>query len=517
MGLSLHSAFTTYEHTVLSGTITVASGTKLTELTGSYLGAFGATIEDITYSNSIDKLAVLLTDDFGGTWEGSYNNISNQYTISGSIPFKSVWSSFAKEVWGFQDQTGSFINIVTSSVQPGFIWRASLNGRVSETKVFDQSNVATERLTVDGRVFSLVKSGSAKLEAWEFRYEPKKKVFNKFSGSIAPWTYQRHVEHVGARKPWVYFSSDDGTVGYGDRTAVYKYTEGGSSFNPQSSFFGSSDFAYNMTVEAVQVNALTDAEVAAAEIPINEPSDIGGLVGMYWPVSASLSGLDVLALSSSVSGNHLDKAGGAAYPQYDATNSYFNNNPTIAIPGGTDGYFTVVGSGSMNFDVGSGGSLVLFYTVDRHTPDGTLLQVEESSTFNLARLTMHDSYRRTRMKLQKTNATTFDTVSMTSDQSNLATPTFAVGTWSETLDDEGLGLFWSDGIELATHRSSQQVITGSQSFDDIISTPTVVFSVGGGGNNCEFTFGFAAIYDRKITAAESEALRDWLLEDFGYT
>jgi len=520
MTLSLHSVFNTYEVGVLSASFTTGAGSKNTPLTGSFLPAFEATIEDTHYPSAITDMAAALQEDFGGTWVGSYSNQTNTYTISGSVPFKQVWSQAAKELFGFADNNVTFSNYATSSIAPGNIWRASLNGRVGETKVYELGPIATEVMSIDGIPFSLVKSGSAKIESWEFRYEAKQNIYNAFSSSLAPWTYQKHIEHVGARKPWVYFDTNDATVAYSDRTAVYKYTEFSAQFQPESSFFGAVDHSYNVRAEAVQVNALTDAEVADNEIPIDSPTDLEGLSGMYWPISASLNGATdkVLSITGSVSSNHVYVTGGGLLPTYSASNPIFNSNPTITMPGGdANHYLSTLGSGSYTRTGANGGSYVFFYTIDAHRSNGSFAVIDRTGTWKFTHLTMAPGYRRTQIvandAIQTSNALPYN-----DDITNNNVPAFVCGTWGPAASSEGLTLFWSDGTSVASHRSSQVFITGPQDFDDPLTAAagTIVASIGGEAIRPAFTFAFAAFFDRPLTVAESKGLRDWLLEDFGY-
>lgn len=531
--ISLHSGITFNDQNKFQ--IKVASGQVILgfELvgvaqisSGCFMPINGETINGTTWASLQDEIVSKLdATTYGAPWSLSYNNVTNKWTLQSSEPIAITLNEMASFILGMENDT-ALTTTRTSTKEPGFIWRSESNLPFGESRVFWDSPRKTSVVTEDGFVKSFTAVSSVLRETFNIVHEPKFNILNHFSQSNRPWTYQRHIDWVGAWRPYQYYYSDDVTLTLNEREATYKNTDEGSTFGPTHIFTsGLSDEYYDLEFDAHLLSAPTEEEQALTEVTITDPAEISG-----WEHSW-IADLDLMTTGASNQISLFQASGSSnQVGTLDANNNYyvanssnFNAMPTILCEQtGSDGTGSL-GTGGFDFGATEGFSFLYVGRMKRFNylditrdPGGTepyFWSIRDDTNNTERQIFLKQSYLYGRAKFgweewdnsNKTGLSNGD--SADSAVSFKTNPFCLVGTMGFS-SGSNIRLY-SNGELSANSTTATEQVTGSLSgsFDFCINAQASNFPALSPGTCQEFAH--IAFFNRELTGAEARALWIW--------
>lgn len=235
MATSLHFTFNTGTLGPMTGSIRIGFPQVIPSMTGSYFPISSGTVLGIFYDSFEGDLnRQVRADPAFALFTASYSNVTHKWTLSaGGTGFTASFNIPMSEVLGFDPGQTFQGTTLTSSRDPGMMFRSNWNARSNVKQEYEQDSGYTEHYADDGTPYSIGKLSASVFEDWTFSNEPVRKVYDRYRTNQTPFTWQRAVKHARSVLPWVLFETGSVTLNYDARRFTGRFTALGAKFEPR--------------------------------------------------------------------------------------------------------------------------------------------------------------------------------------------------------------------------------------------------------------------------------------------
>lgn len=506
-----------------SDAFTIDSGNFFTFISGS------GTIEQIDYPCFLQWFVDYLALNGYGTWTYSYDFETQVLTLDGGVNTATFTFDSTSQLLLGMDSSAIPKSLYTSTRIPYYVWKSTEYDWQLNTWQYENSKVATETETDDGRVFQLSNEDdltwlsdlplNVKFVDWEHHWEPQENVYIAHSSSNNPYVFQQHIQHVRSYKPFlVYRNCTTSSIAYSDRMGTYKIRSPQSNFKPVVSNKNLDSF-WNIPVNTRQLSLGTNFGTynPTTANQLFDPTSIPDcLIWLRADMGITLNGATTQVkvwADQSGNGNNFLSTSVSTSPALFVTYSNFNNQNAIFFDGTTD---RLTSSISNNFN--SAPAATIFVPWRQVGNLGSMQKIFSgpSQSSNIFQLGISSS----------------NGLIMTYKSGSSTETVFSASNKTITANTNYIGQFnynfyvsnsFASGKVYETDSSNLTIFSGSYSNGlnsaGILVNSSSQYRLGQSANNTEWFNGYIPefiFYNRELTDSESTQVMDYLLERYGF-
>jgi hypothetical protein len=207
------------------------------------------TIEDIDYGSLCSEFSEHMSTYHNSTWTYRYDFSEGQLYFTGSAGAQMVFSSssLAYKIFGMDDGPSIARTYYISQRRPWTTWQSTMDDWFNSNIVYEGRSIVRETFTDDDLVFAASSEDNAKWLSntpgnfkwldFDVDYETQSNMFNDYSSSNVPYTFQQHVKQVGGWRPFLIYKNASASNGYyEDRQGTYKLRANESQFKQKGTY-----------------------------------------------------------------------------------------------------------------------------------------------------------------------------------------------------------------------------------------------------------------------------------------